>query len=639
MKASSDRHLGPKLQFLIFALWTVFLVFTVRLFYLQILQGGYYHTLSENNYTRSVVLRSPRGKLLDRNGKIVCRNRISFSLVYDTDRGVSIGDTLAAIKRILGVTMTRAQVEEALHRSAVPHVAVLARDVPVSWLQKVEAHQIELKGLHMEMELRRNYPYGDLASHAIGYVGLLSPDEAKDMRLKDVDPFIEVGKTGVEKTANRLLMGTSGRRISQVNSLGREVDDPRLRLPGVGVVREPVPGRNIQLTIDMTLQTILEKAFGNETGSAIFMNPNTGQILAWVSLPNFDPNVISNTMTPAQWHKIADDPRHPLLDRPIQGAYPPGSTFKPFVALVGLEEGAINEKTTFFCPGYWKFGGHVFHCWKRGGHGAVNILTAIQNSCNVFFYHVGDLVGIDALAKWGRIFGLGQKTGVDLPGELSGILPSPEWKKSRGLGPWYPGETLPIAIGQGYLTVTPLQLLSFYATLATGGRRYQPLLIDRPPRLLSSVDISPRDLDIVKEGLWQVVNKAGTGTACRIPGLDVCAKTGTAQVVKASAGVNTYDLKKDERDHAWFAGFAPRKDPSVVFVVMVEHGGHGGNICAPIAKAGLEYLFYGKLPEGMTPEGKPKKEGGAESIPPQLQAGFSSGPGQSAPDGTRERKP
>ncbi len=620
MKASSDRHLGPKLQFLLFALWAVFLIYTVRLFYLQILQGDYYHTLSENNYTRSVVLRSPRGKLLDRNGRIVCRNRISFSLVYDSDRGVSIDDTLAAMKRILGVSMTRAQVEEALKRSAVPHVAVLARDVPVAWLQKVEAHQMELKALHMEMELRRNYPYGELASHAIGYVGLLSQDEASAMHIKDVDPFIEVGKTGVEKTANRLLMGESGRRIAQVNSLGREVDDPRLRLPGVGVVRNPVPGQNIRLTIDMTLQKILEKAFGDQTGSAIFMNPNTGQILAWVSLPNFDPNVISNTMTPVQWHKIADDPRHPLLDRPIQGVYPPGSTFKPFVALVGLEQGVITEKTTFFCPGYWKFGGHVFHCWKRGGHGTVNILTAIQNSCNVFFYHVGDLIGIDALAKWGRIFGLGQKTGVDLPGEMSGILPSPQWKKARGLGPWYPGETLPVAIGQGYLTVTPLQLLSFYATLATGGKRYQPLLVDRPPHLLSSVDIAPKDLDIVKEGMWQVVNKAGTGTACRIPGLDVCAKTGTAQVVKASAGVNTYDLKKSERDHAWFAGFAPRKNPSVVFVVMVEHGGHGGNICAPIAKAGLEYLFYGKIPEGVFPKDEPKKDYEPTAIPEQLQA-------------------
>jgi penicillin-binding protein 2 len=400
-------------------------------------------------------------------------------------------------------------------------------------------------------------------------------------------------------------MGRNGRRTAQVNSLGREVEDPKLRLPGVGIQAEPVPGKPLALNLDMDLQTILENAFAGETGSAIFMNPNTGEILAWVSLPEFNPNLFSSSVSAKAWKALVEDPGHPLLNRPIQGSYPPGSTFKPFIALVGLQEGILSSSTAFSCGGVWEYGGHPFHCWSKG-HGTIDLLTAIQNSCNIYFYHAGDRIGIGRLDKWGRLFGLGQKTGVDLPGEMSGVLGSPEWKAERGMGPWYPGETLPVSIGQGYLTVTPLQLLSFYSTLATGGTRCRPRLISGPPEVLSTVALSPEALGVVKEGLARVVS-SGTGKACRLPGVDVCAKTGTAQVVEASAGKNTYSLDKGERDHAWFAGFAPRNDPTVAFVVMVEHGGHGGDVGARIAKLGLEYLFFGKKPgEEMGP---PKPEG------------------------------
>jgi penicillin-binding protein 2 len=614
MKGPIEPDIQPKISFLQFLLWAVFIAFVLRLFYLQVMQGEYYRALSESNYTRSIVLRSPRGLLLDRKGEVLCRNRVSFALLLDTGRGGSVDDTLAAMRRILGLSLTRSQVDAALRRSAVPSQAVLARDVPTDWMQKVESHQQELSMLRIEMELRRDYPYGPVAGHALGYVGLLSPEEAKTLKVKDEDPFIEVGKTGVERTANALLMGKNGRRTAQVNSLGREVEDPKLRLPGVGVTTPPVPGKTVNLTLDIQLQSILESAMAGETGSVIFMNPNTGEILAWVSVPEFDPNLFSGQLSLDQWRELSEDPNHPLLNRPIQGAYPPGSTFKPFVALVGLQEGVLSRGTTFYCPGYWDYGGHIFHCWASGGHGNIDLVSAIQNSCNVFFYHAGDRIGIGPLSRWGGYFGLGLKTGVDLPGELSGILPSAKWKEERGLGPWYPGETLPVAIGQGYLTVTPLQLLSFYATLATGGKRCRPHLVDGPTEVLSSISISPDALDTVKEGLWRVVNGGGTGKACQIPGLDVCAKTGTAQVVKASQGKNTYSLDKSERDHAWFAGFAPRQNPTVAFVVMVEHGGHGGDLGARIAKAGLEYLFFGKKPTAeKTTVGPPDR--GPEAAP------------------------
>ncbi len=593
---------APKAMVMKAMVYVAFGLLFARLFYLQVMRGDFYRQLSENNYTRSIVLRSPRGMILDRKGAVLCRNRISFSLVLDSSRQGNLEDTLSAMQRILGLCMTKEQVKAAQTRSAVPSLAVIARDVPTSWVEKVEARQSEMPLLTIEMEARREYPYGALLGHSLGYVGLISPEESEKLHIPITDPFIEVGKSGVERAANAMLMGKNGRRTAQVNSVGREVDNPNLRLPGVGIQEEPIPGKTVQLTLDVKLQAILEAAFGEESGSALFMNPATGEILAWVSMPEFDPNLFCGTISPTAWKTLSEDPRHPLLNRPIQGAYPPGSSFKPFVGLVGLEEGKLTPSTIYNCPGSWTFGGNVFHCWAKGGHGAVNLLTAIQNSCNVFFYKAANDIGIERIAKWGASFGLGKPTGVDIPGEGSGILPSPEWKALRHLGPWYPGETLPVGIGQGYLTVTPMQLLSFYSTLAEGGIRVKPHMVAGPTEILEKTPISESSIEIIKEGLWRVVNGGGTGKACHIDGLDVCAKTGTAQVIVGSAGKNTYSIEKEFRDHAWFAGFAPRKEPQVAFVIMVEHGGHGGDIAAKIAKAGLEYLFYGKEP---SPEGQP----------------------------------
>jgi len=590
----SAPDVGAKVLFLKFGLWALFGLFACRLFYLQVMRGDYYRALSENNYTRNIVLRAPRGMILDRKGEVLCRNRVSFSLLFDLTRSGDPEATRRAMAPILGLTLTQEQLQASLRRSPVASLAVVARDIPASWVQRVEAHQAELPHLTIEMELRREYPFGALLGHSLGYVGLISPEESKSMKIATTDPFIEVGKAGVERTSNARLMGTNGRRTAQVNSLGREVDDPALRLPGVGVTDEATPGGTLHLTLDLRLQQLLQTAFGEETGCALFMDPTTGEILSWVSVPSFDPNLFTGTVSTADWKALSEDPRHPLLNRPIQGAYPAGSSFKPFVALVGLEEGKLTPSTVYNCGGVWVYGGNPFHCHSKG-HGAVNVLTAIQNSCNIFFYHAGDAIGIERLAKWGERFGLGRPTGIDLPAEGSGVLPSPAWKASRNLGPWYPGETLPVSIGQGYLTVTPMQLLSFYGTLAMGGTRMRPHLAEAPPEVLQRTEISPSSLAVVKEGLALVVS-SGTGKACRIEGLEICAKTGTAQVVKASSGKNTYSLEKAQRDHAWFAGFAPREDPKVAFVILVEHGGHGGDVAAKIARIGLEYLFFGKEP-------------------------------------------
>ncbi|MCX7829914.1 MAG: penicillin-binding protein 2 [Acidobacteria bacterium] len=594
MKHQDDLY--PKSRFLKILLLVIFFVFLIRIFELQIVKGNYYSTLSFNNFTRNIILPGRRGMITDRKGNILCQNRVSFSLLIDTTKEGKIEENIEFAKKILGLNLSRKDVDIALKRSPVQTLGVIARDIPPSWVQKVEVNRDKLSMFRVEMELRRSYPNGKMLGHSLGYVGLITEKESKEMKIPILDPFQEVGKSGVEKTANSILMGTNGWKRVQVNSLGREVEDPRLKLPGIEMIQEPTSGKNIKLCIDAELQKYIIEAFGEETGSAVFMDPKTGEIFSYVSLPEVDPNLFSRSIKKEEWEAIIKDPDKPLLNRPIQATYPAGSTFKPFIATVGLEEGDLDAGTVFSCGGVWEYGGNPFHCWAKGGHGGVDLLTAIQNSCNIFFYKAGEKIGIEAIAKWGKLFGFGTTTSIDLPEEKTGILPSPEWKKMKNLGPWYSGETLPVAIGQGYLSVTPMQILSFYATIANNGLRMKPHIIDKAPEVAMKVPLSQSTISILKEGLKRVV-QSGTGRRAQISGIEICAKTGTAQVIKGSAGKDTYSLEKEVRDHAWFAGFAPKDDPKVAFVVMVEHGGHGGDIGAQIAKVGLEYILLNKKPE------------------------------------------
>ncbi|HNQ77961.1 MAG TPA: penicillin-binding protein 2 [Acidobacteriota bacterium] len=606
----------PKIRFLKVLLLLVLCVFAARLVHMQMIKGEFYRVLGFNNFTRTIILPGRRGMILDRKGVTLCQNRVSFSLLIDTTREGKLEDNIAAARTILSLPLTMEDVRTALRRSPVITLGVIARDIPPSWVEKVEANSDSLPMFRVEMELRREYPYGKILGHSLGYVGLISQKESKEMNIPILDPFQEVGKSGVEKSANPVLMGKNGWRRVQVNSLGREVEDPRLKLPGMEMKEEPTAGKTIHLAIDIELQKILVTAFGEETGSAVFMNPKTGEVLSYVSLPEIDPNIFSKTVKKEEWKALTEDPSKPLMNRPIQGTYPAGSSFKPFIATVGLEEGLLEPGTVLSCGGVWEYGGNPFHCWAKGGHGGVDLLTAIQNSCNIFFYKAGDRIGIEKISKWGSLFAFGGKTGIDLPNERTGTLPSEEWKKKRQLGPWYKGETLPVAIGQGYLTVTPVQILSFYATLANDGVRIRPHLVEGGPEVMMRVPLSQRTVSVVKEGLSRVV-ESGTGRAAKLDGIKVCAKTGTAQVVKASQGKSTYSLEKEIRDHAWFAGFAPMEDPQVAFVIMVEHGGHGGDICARIAKIGLEFVLQGKKPEEGTVVKIPEPVPAAPEVPAQ----------------------
>jgi len=591
-KYHAERDLRQKFAFLRLLLWTLGLVLLGRLFYLQLIEGERYRSISENNYIRDIVLRSSRGLLLDRDGRSLCRNRVSFSLVMDLSRGRDVEGTIELLREDLGFTISPEEIETAFRQSPVASEAVLARDIPLSWVERVEVRQEQWRMLRIEMELRREYPYGKRAAHAIGYVGLLSPEEAKRLRVRNADIFQEVGKAGAERSANPALMGSNGLKIAFVDNLGREVESLDLRLPGGGIVEEPVPGRDTHLNLDMELQTILEDAFGGESGVAVFMNPQSGEILSFVSRPSFDPNLFSGSMTRARWRRLTEDPLHPLLNRPIQGTYPTGSLMKPFVALVGLQEGVLTMDREIRCTGSIEVGDHVFHCWNRGGHGPVRLAEALQNSCNVFFYKTGEELGIGKLRRWASRTGLAARTGIDLPGERVGIFPSPAWKEEAELGPWYPGDTLNVCIGQGYLTVTPMQMLSMYAMIASRGKRYRPRVIRGPSEVLEVISFSPESIEAIVEGLWRTVNAEGTGVRCALPGLDVCAKTGTAQVVRNRPGADQSQLEKSKRDHSWVAGFAPRERPRVAFVVLVEHGGKGGDEAARIAHEGLKAFFY-----------------------------------------------
>ena len=434
-----------------------------------------------------------------------------------------------------------------------------------------------------------------MAAHLIGYVGEVTDAQLARPEYKDIQGGAVVGQAGVEQTYNPLLMGADGARHVIVNSRGREID--------VLGEEEPVEGRRLQLTIDADVQRAAEEAFRHYgfRGAAIALAPSSGEVLALSSLPAYDPNAFAAGIGRTEWNGLLTDPLRPLNNRAIQGRYSPGSTFKIAVAVAGLEEGVITPDTRIFCGGGASFYGRFFKCHKAGGHGSVSMREALEKSCNVYFYTLGNLLGVDRMHKWATALGLGEMSGVDLPHETQGIMPSTAWKKQRTGEKWYAGETISVSIGQGQVSVTPISLAVMMASVANGGTRIVPHLVRAvdngkgweqlpPPEGQKDLGMSPEHVDVVREGLWMVVNGAGTGGRGKIVGYDVGGKTGTAQVIsnqgKARAGKSDRDL----RDHGWFVFFAPAKNPTIAGVVFAEHAEHGYS-AAPIAKFMMETWF------------------------------------------------
>ncbi|GAB4223537.1 MAG: penicillin-binding protein 2 [Acidobacteriota bacterium] len=545
-----------------------FVLFAGIFWYLQVVEGAEYRALAEENRLRRLPARPVRGALRDADGEVLATNRPSFAVYLDRERTDDPRREVERLARFLGEPPDEMLARVDAARSSPRFVPVLVLpDVGLEVAARIAAHRPELPAIDVETDPKRYYPLGPAAAHVLGYV---SESTGRQVREEGLLPGQRVGQTGIELAFDRELRGEPGIVLEEVNARGR----PLRRLD---TMKPVVHGDGLTLTLDADLQREIHAAYEGRAGAAVFLNPHTGAVLALYSGPSFDPNLFSGRLSPEQWTALVEDPRRPLQNRAVASAYSPGSTFKVVMAAAGLGEHVIEPGERVFCAGSRVFYGQRRFCHFRGGHGWVDVETAITRSCNVFFYEVGDRLGIERIADWARRFGLGTKNGIGLPAEASGLVPSDEWKRRTRGEPWYPGETISVAIGQGPLLVTPLQMAVVAAAIANGGQRVHPHLLPGAGAPGEPVGLDQAALEHIRRGMRDVVESdRGTARRARVRGIEVAGKTGTAQVVRLGE-------KNDPGDHAWFIGFAPVADPGIAFAVLVEHGGHGGSAAAPIA--------------------------------------------------------
>ncbi|MGE5252948.1 MAG: penicillin-binding protein 2 [Planctomycetaceae bacterium] len=568
-----------------------------RLWYLQVLNGEYFKVLSENNRIRIQEIAAPRGTLFDQNGVPLVDSFPSFDVSLYRQDVPDMEALIPTLSRVLSLDPQRLTARLEGARGIPPHQALkIKTDITRKELAAVETRRLDLPGVVVDMVIRRHYPHKNLASHLIGYLGEISAQEMEMDEFANHKLGYLVGKYGIEQKFEFELMGENGGRQIEVNALGQKI-----RI--LGQV-EPNPGNNVYLTLDLELQKAAEEAMAGKRGAVVAMNPRNGDLLAMVSKPDFDPNLFSRGISPENWKSIVDNPAHPLQNRATQGQYPPGSIFKILVAMAGLEERMITPETVFQCNGVYPFGNREYQCWKKEGHGQVNLRRAIVESCDIYFYQLGMRLGVNRIAKYASAAGLGSPTGFPLGREKPGLVPTSSWKMRRFGVPWQGGENLSAAIGQGYNLVTPLQIACTLSALFNGGKYYQPriaesiraphgeVLREFPPLVMRNIPISPETIEFVREALWGVVNSpGGTGARARVEGFNVAGKTGTSQIVQRREG-KPEPTPSELQDHAWFAGFAPAYNPEIVVVVLVEHGGGGGVAAAPVAKQVLESYYH-----------------------------------------------
>ena len=601
---SSQRYIRigkePKKRvvFLSIAVVALFFLLLTRLWYLQVIESDRLRDLAESNRLRFVPVAASRGAILDRNGKVLVGNTPSFSVAAIpqeiSDKDAFIG-TLA---RYLKLDRDELAGKWAKGQGRGKYFPIfLASGISRDELEFLEENRLRLPGLDIEMKPVREYPHGTLASHLFGYLGEVSENELEQDVFSSYNPGDYVGKNGIERSWERMLHGADGGRQLEVDARGRY-------LRTISETK-PVPGNSVMLTIDTELQKRTEEAFGDKAGAAVVMETGTGEILAFASNPGFDPALFSGRMPPEKWQAYLDDKRHPLENKALKGQYPPGSTFKIVTALAGLQEGLIDEHTTVTCNGSYTMGKDTFRCWQKKGHGAVDLKRALKESCDVYFYQLGEKLGVDKIAAYARELGLGSALNVGLENEKKGNIPTADWKEKRYKQKWLRGETLPVAIGQGYVLTTPIQLASMIAAFANEGTLYQPHLVKRvldpegkviedfPPKVLRKAGIKAESFRTARAGLLAVVNEpGGTGAAARLYEVKVAGKTGTSQVVKLKDRKG--DIPYEHRDHALFVAYAPYDKPEVAVAVVVEHGEHGGGAAAPIAGKILRAYFEGK---------------------------------------------
>ena len=580
-----------------------FLVVVMRAWYLQILKGEDFLGKSEQNRIRKISLPDYRGVIKDRRGKIIVNVRPSFSLYVTPEDADNLTESLDFISEFMEINEDKLRKD--IRQSPSFKSVLIKRDISRREVAYIEESKMLLPGLRINVEPIRNYAHRDFASHILGYLGEVSKDELKTLKFSRYDPGDMIGKNGIEKIYESYLRGTKGYKEVEVDVSGRELKALRKL--------SPKTGNSLFLTLDSRVQRKLEALMNQVSdkhtvkGSAVVMKVQSGEIIAMVSKPSFDPNLFASGVSRKKWNSLLRDDKNPLQNRSIDGQYPPASTYKVVTAYAGLSEKIIKPEDTIFCPGHFNLGKRNYRCWKKRGHGKMNLHDALVQSCDVYFYTLGHRLGIDSLAKYAKKLGLGELTGIGLKGEKSGLVPSKQWKKKNKNIPWYPGETISASIGQGYNLVTPLQSVNMISAIASNGFLVRPYIVKRIedsngklikefyPKVRRNIGIDPAILKIIKEGLRGVVHDAhGTGHRARLKNITVSGKTGTAQVIgmKDSDEINPEDkIPYQYRDHAWFVAFAPYDKPEVSVSVIIEHGGHGGDVAAPIARQVLETYF------------------------------------------------
>lgn len=599
-----------RLGFTALVVLSLFALLASRFYYLQVKQYNHYQTLAENNRISLIPIAPNRGLILDKNGVVLAHNFFVYTLEITPAKIKDLEVTIAEISQFVEISPLDRKRFNKLRQESRNFESVPIR----THLNEVEAAKFAVNhyrfpGVEIKSRLFRHYPLGKLGSHMVGYIGRINDKDLANLEksgdLSNYKGSDHIGKSGLEQFYENQLHGTTGFQQVEVDADGHAVR--------VLSSNAPIPGDNLILSADSKLQEIAETAFGDRRGALVAINPKTGEVLSYVSQPTFDPNLFVGGIDTENWKLLNDSLDKPLINRPLRGIYPPGSTFKPFVALAGLEAGKRTPPFAILDAGYFSLPNsrHRYRDWKPSGHGIVDMQRAITISCDTFFYGLAMELGIEKLTSFVRHFGFGRKSDFDIKGEIEGLLPTPEWKMRRFKQPWYPGETVIVGIGQGYTLVTPLQLAQATAILANSGVAMKPHLVAQiqnsltgkrhilPPVVQDTITLNPDNMDIVRRGMVDVTLPGGTAASIGAnAGYSIAAKTGTAQVIgiRQNEKYNEHTINERHRDHALFIAFAPAEDPQIALAVIVENGGHGGSAAGPIARKVMDYYLLGKLP-------------------------------------------
>ena len=590
-----------------------------RLGYLQIIKGEEFKKKSENNSVRFRFIKPLRGLIMDRNGNVLVDNKPSFDVIYIPNKNKANELSVEKLKSLYESQSMVFPFDQAVLKNAKPYLPVkLDKNVSMEKIALVETNALNLPGIYIDVSPIRLYLDGEILAPIIGYTGEISREEMEKSEGKYAYGDIS-GKHGLERFFDEYIRGRRGAELVEVNVYGREIKN-------LGRI-DPVSGYNMTLTIDADLQRAAWQAIEGKAGSVVALDPRDGAILAMVSSPSFDPNLFNEGISSELWKQLQSNPFAPLSNKAISGQYPPGSTYKLIVAAAALEEGIISPETKIFCNGFFTLGNRTYRCWKKGGHGHVNLHHAMVGSCDVYFYTVGKMLGVDKIAEYAKRFGLGDLAGVDLPNEKKGLVPTKAWKLKKKKEAWQMGETISISIGQGFNLITTLQLANAYAAFANGGTLWRPYLVkkidapdgktykDFPPVKKGELKLSNTTMDIINDALKAVVNEpGGTGQNAKLAQIEVCGKTGTSQVLGLPENEKARRrkvLSAFHKDHALFASYAPSKSPEIVVAVILENAGGGGAVAAPVARRVLSAYFEGKKKEKSA--GKSEKPGESDN--------------------------